>query len=239
MKNIKFVVNVDKNIFFSPNVDDVRGSVINFLSFFDDISLRDAAKILKVQFLVKPVVFQKEIPELELIYHKSLEEYNISEELAQKYEIGYVKQRSIMQGRIAFKIYDENKQVLGYVGWHPSKNDWLFPKNFIRPVYNINNIESLNQLIVCSSMFDCLFLISKGYISCVSLIAKSMTDSQENILKRFNTVILLHPEPDNIVNRLSKSLFIKAPKINFPLHKNSEEEIMAIFSHDSLSESPG
>lgn len=225
IKGFKFIVNIEKNLFFSPDHDHIKGSVINFISVIDDIGLREAAKDLKSYFMDNPILEKKEIPNLELLYSEYLQINGITEELAKQYEIGLVKQRSIMNGRIAFKVYDDIGEVAGYIGWHPKKNDWLFPKNFKRPVYNLNNVLDCEEIIVTVSPFECLSNIAIGLTNCVSLLARSMTDSQEQLLKRFDRIILIHPEPDNIVLRLAKYCFIKSPMRGISsFSKDTDEE---------------
>ena len=222
----KFIVNLDKNLFFSPNNSDIKGSVINFLAEHRSIDLRDAAKKLHEIFLEQPKQPKREIPELELHYTNELADLGISEELARKYEIGLVKQKSIMNGRIAFKIYDENSSHIGYVGWSPQKQDWFFPKNFKRPLYNVHNCLEYEEIIITVNPFDCLYLISLGYENCTSLLGKSMTDRQAEVIQRFPNIFLFHSEPENIVNRLCKYSYIKAPEIVKSLKDYSEEEIV-------------
>ncbi|OGU39014.1 MAG: hypothetical protein A2X61_00760 [Ignavibacteria bacterium GWB2_35_12] len=213
-KNFKFIINIEKNIFFSPDSKTAKGSVINFLAMVENIGLREAAKELKLHFLDEPDNTKRDIPELELHYVQKLEELGISEAVAKEYEVGYVKQRSIMQGKIAFKVYDEHGDITGYVGWHPENDKWFFPKNFKRPLYNLNKIKSCDEVIVTVSPFVCLSHIGIGKTNCVSLMSNSMTDTQEHLLYRFEKIILLHPEPDNIILRLAKKCFVKSPVNN-------------------------
>lgn len=224
INNMKFIVNTEKNIFFSPQNDSFKGSIINFYSTFKGIDLRQAAKEIKNQFLPDQENL-KEIPNLELVYVESLEtQFGISEETAIEYEVGLVKQRSIMAGRISFKAYDENDDHIGYFGWHPQRKDWFYPKNFTRPLYNYNRLSSQN-VIVTVNPFDCLYLIGLGFSNTVSLVGKTMTARQENLLKRCSLITLFHDEPDNILLRLKRECYLKAPDIIKPLRNHSVEEI--------------
>ena len=53
LKGKDFIVSVEKNLYFSTVKDNNKGSVINFLANHKDIDLREAASILKIQFLSK------------------------------------------------------------------------------------------------------------------------------------------------------------------------------------------
>jgi hypothetical protein len=85
-------------------------------------------------------------------------------------------------------------------------------------------------LVVTVDLFDCMRLIGLGHVNTSSLIGKSMTGKQEMLLRDFESIILLHPEPENIVNRLSKNSFVKAPEIIRPLTSYSDEEILTLLS---------
>jgi len=207
LKGTGFIVNTAKNLYLNPDGDD-KGSVINFLAHKKGVDLRSAAKELKDQFLTAPKPPKRELPNLELHYCPFLKDKGISEELAKEYEVGLVKQHSIISGRIAFKIYDENKVHTGYVAYNFQKDEWFFPKGFQRELYNIHRITGEEVHLVVST-WEVLEL-AKQNIPAVALIGKTMTDKQAEQLLRFKRITLIHPEPDNIVIRLSKTSFVKS-----------------------------
>ena len=206
LKGEGFIITVAKNLYFNPNGED-KGSVINFLSKQKGIDLRSAALELKKQFLTEAKEPSREIPELELHYCPFLKERGISEELAKQLEIGFVKQRSIIAGRLAFKTYDENGQHSGYVAYNYAKDEWFFPKGFKCTLYNPLKFNG-EEVILTADIFTALDFIKSG-TPAVSLIGKSMTDIQAEQLSKFTSVVLVHPEPDNIVARLAKKSFVK------------------------------
>jgi len=220
-----FIANIQKNSFFCPKNDNIKGGIINFVSQVMNLSLRDAASALKVQFLREQTLPKREIPDLELHYCKYLETCGIKEETAKKYEVGFVKQKSVINGRIAFKIYDHEGNHIGYVGFNETKKDWFFPKNFKRPLYNYHLYKSQKGIFLTSNPFITLYLRQLGLNSC-SLLGKSMTDQQEEVLKTFGNITLIHSELENIINRLYPYTFIKAPKIVKSLKDYSVEEIV-------------
>lgn len=223
IKGDGFIINVDKNLYFEPK-GEKKGSVINFLSHFKEIDLRTAALEIKNQFQILAKESKKEIPNLLLEHHKMLEAYGITEEIAKEYEVGFVRQKSIFAGKLAFKIYDENGIHTGYIAYNTKDGNWLFPKNFKRTVYNIQRAKEPFAIIVPGT-FDVFHLLSIGYPNTVALMAKSMTEEQERQLETFKHILLLHPEPDNIVIRLSKNLFIQAPQLNKNISELTEEDI--------------
>ena len=206
LKGEGFIITVSKNLYFNPNGED-KGSVINFLSKQKGIDLRSAAQELKKQFLTEQKEPTREIPNLELHYCPFLKERGISEELAKQLEVGFVKQRSIISGKLAFKTYDENRNHSGYVAYNHAKKEWFFPKGFKRTLYNPLKYEG-EEVMATVDIFSCIDLIKSGVPS-VSLIGKTMTDIQAEQLSQFTRVVLVHPEPDNIVARLAKKAFVK------------------------------
>lgn len=203
-----FIVTISKNQYFDPKTPNkIGGSVINFLANRKGVDLRTAAKEIKDHFLVAPKEPKREIPNLELHYCKFLEDRGISQELAKELEIGLVKQHSIIAGKLAFKTYDENGNHSGYVGYNISKDEWFFPKGFKRTLYNPKKLDS-GGVILTVDLFTCLSLIARDNPA-VSLIGKTMTDIQAEQLSKFENILVVHPEPDNIIVRLSKVCYVK------------------------------
>ncbi len=223
-----FIISIEKNLFFCPENDDIKGSVINFVAHFKQIELREAASLLKTQFLSKKKVTKpkRDIPNLTLEWHSYIEERGINLDIAKEYEIGLVKQRSVVAGRIAFKIYDHEGKHTGYIGYKVEDGSWFFPKGFKRPLYNVFRLKDTKSAILTVDPFDALRIASLGLRQVVSLLANSMTAEQEEQLKKFKYILLFHKEPENIVNRLYATSFIKAPVLFKPLKELSKEELM-------------
>lgn len=223
-----FIVSLDKNLFFCPDNDELKGSVINFVAHYKKIGLRQAAIMLKGQFLSKKAEAKqkRDIPNLTLELGKYIEERGIIIEIAKEYEIGYVKQRSIVAGKIAFKIYDHEGNHIGYIGYKSEDGSWFFPKGFKRPLYNAFRLTDTKSAIVTVDPFDALRIASLGLKQVVSLLANSMTAEQEEQLKKFKYILLFHKEPENIVNRLYQTSFIKAPVLLKPLMEMTDNELM-------------
>jgi hypothetical protein len=222
-----FIISIDKNLFFCPDNDELKGSVINFTAHYKQIELREAASLLKGQFLLKKKETnpKRDMPNLTLDWHPYIEERGITIEVAKEYEIGYVKQRSVVAGRIAFKIYDHTGSHTGYIGYKTEDGSWFFPKGFKRPLYNAFRLKDTKSVIVTDDAFDALRIASLGFKQVVSLLANSMTSDQEEQLKRFKYILLFHKEPENIINRLYSTSFIRAPVLFKPLKELSDQEL--------------
>lgn len=225
-----FIVSIEKNLFFCPDNDELKGSIINFVSHFKKVDLREAAMLLKTQFLskAKEVQTKRDIPNLNLEWDPYLEERGINLEIANEYQIGYVKQRSILAGRIAFKIFNHSSEHIGYVGFKKGDDTWFFPKGFKRPLYNSWRLTDKRSAIVTVDPFDAIRIAAIGFKKTVSLLANSMTSEQESELKKYKYILLLHNEPDNIVHRLYQTSFIKAPELSKPLKEMSDKDILEL-----------
>lgn len=225
-----FIINIEKNLFFCPEHDELKGSVINFVAHYKKIELREAASLLKVQFLSKnkEIIPKRDIPNLTLEWDPYLEERGITPEIAKEYEIGLVKQRSVVAGKIAFKINDHFGKHIGYMGYKREDDSWFFPKGFKRPLYNVFRLKDSKSVIVTVDPFDALRIASLGFQQVVSLLANSMTLEQEEQLKRFRYILLFHPKPENIVNRLYNTSFVKAPVISKYIKEMSEHELIVL-----------
>lgn len=230
-----FIISIEKNLFFTPKDDSKKGSVINFVSHHKQIELREAAVLLKTEFLLKKkeIKPEREMPNLILEYHTYLTKRSISPDIAKEYEVGLVKQRSIVSGRIAFKVYDSKANHIGYIGYKQEDGSWFYPKGFKRPLYNVLRVTDKKAVIVTADPFDALRIISLKTPQVVSLLAQSMTAEQEDELKKFKYILLLHSEPENIVNRLYSYSFIKAPVLSKPLHEMSTQELMNVIKPPS------
>ena len=183
LKGQGFIVNTSKNIYFNPTGSD-KGSVINFVSANNGIGLREAAKLLKDKFLTqdKPVETKRPIPTLELTYCPFLEPI-IPAEVCKDLNVGLCKQKSIMAGRICFKIGEH------YVGYSLEKKDWFFPKGFKRDgVWNIQNCTS-KVLFVTKDPFTALYMIANGYANTCSTIGIP-TKEQMEIIQKYEIVLI-------------------------------------------------
>ena len=230
-----FIVNIDKNLFFMPKNETVKGSVINFLAHHKKISLRDAAAELKRLYLSKPIEPKRAIPNLVLEWDDYIEKRGITPEVAHEYEIGLVKQRSVMAGRIAFKIYDHEGKHIGYTGYKVTDGSWFFPKGFKRPLYNAHKVKDAETIIVTVDPFDALRMVSLGLSGVASLLANAMTTVQEEQLKVFNKVLLLHKQPENITSRLYPHCFIKSPVLSKLLKEFTDDALLKLIKPSLLS----
>ena len=222
-----FIVDTAKNLYFNPKGDD-KGSVINFLHARKGGALRDCAIELKKQFLDEPKKPEREIPTLELDHsHVKVAKLGISQEAAEYFDIGYCSQKSIMAGKVAFKIIDHNNNHQSYIGINGDK--WFYPKGFKRDtLYNLFRANR-EAVILTVSVLEVVHLHSLGFSFVVGLMGKSATGTQLELLRRFKRILLLHPEPENIRNRVSEFAFVKTPKLEKSTLELTKNDVSALF----------
>jgi hypothetical protein len=189
------------NYFFTKEGEKAGGNPIKFVQWFEGLDARPAASKIKNLFISPE---EKKLPEYELFDHESIEEIL---SLRRHFDFGYCKS-GIMAGNIAFKCFDPDGNYYGYVGWHPKKHTWFFPKGFKRQIYNIEKANS-KDCILTTSPFEVMRVFLQGYTNVLGTMGKSLTEIQVEQLKRFDRILLLHPDPSPLVQRLAPNSFIR------------------------------
>ncbi|MDQ5987373.1 MAG: hypothetical protein CSYNP_03113 [Syntrophus sp. SKADARSKE-3] len=171
-------------VYFDPGDKNNNGTIINFVSKQKGVGLRDAGKLLKDQFLTmqRPQEPKRSIPTLTLEYHPFLSE-TAPEDLCKALNVGFCKEKSIMAGRICFKVGEH------YIGYSPEKKDWLFPKNFRRDsLWNIGNCDR-DIIFVTKDPFTALKMVASGYQNTASIMGVAPTEEQKGIVSRFSVAL--------------------------------------------------
>ena len=222
-----FIVDTEKNLYFNPKGED-KGSIINFFHTHKGGILRDCALELKRQFMEEPKTPKRDIPVLELEHdHPAVSKFMINEETAEYFDLGYCGQKSIMAGKVAFRIIDHNNEHLGYIGIKEEK--WFYPKGFKRDtLYNLYR-QKQEAVILTVSVLDVIHIHCLGFPFVVGLMGTSATNSQLELLRRFKRILLFHPEPENIRNRLTEFAFVKNPLLEKPVGELTKNDVSALF----------
>lgn len=201
-----FVIDIEKNLYLNPKGSD-KGSIINYIANLHGLTVRDAAALIKKEVIDPKPKEEGKIPELELIYPDLFKEQGIPEQLVKELECGYCKQKSIMAGRICFKILDEGVKV-GYVGYKPSDQSWFFPKGFKRDfIYNLNRVNGETAIVVPSPL-DVIYITAKGKPNAISLMANYPTEAQIKLLAPYQKLILVGMDK-NTPSKLLSTHFVK------------------------------
>ena len=204
---VNFIVNKEKNLFLCPYDKERKGSVINFFAAEKGIGLRLAAERLQIMFLKEKKEPEREIPELTLHYDAPVRKLGLSQELAVKFEVGLVKQHSVMAGKVTFLLRDETGAKVGYIGLNKD-GSWFFPKGHKQEhLYNLHRVEG-DTVVLAASPVEVINHYQQG-TPAVALMSASMTEAQEKLLLRFEKIFLSLKNPDNIRNRLCRFAYVK------------------------------
>lgn len=227
LKGEGFIITPSKGLYFNPTGQD-KGSCINWLANHKKIDLREAARLIKAQFIDAPKEPKRPLPDLELTYTKEVEALGISEKLANDYELGYAK-HGIMKGKVAFLVRDEKGEKVGYVGL--SGDSWFFPKGLHRNwVYNLYRANS-DYAICVSGLHEVVLLSGLGFTFAVALGARSATDVQVELLRQRFRRILLFSDGDNLnlISRLSRFCFVKSVVLSKPISEHTPDDVRRYF----------
>lgn len=190
------------------------GSVLDYclVKFNLKTKLR-AAEYLKAHILGEKEQ-KEEIPELKLDYCEFLAEAGIDEEIAKQYEVGQAKGKSVMSGRVCFKLYDEYQKHRGYIGLdhtNTKKVKWYVPNGTktSNMLYNYNRRNGNEYCILTDNALSTLYLCTLGFPYTVGLLTASLTAEQLNLMKVFKRVMIICPNAQTLVKDLSKVCFVK------------------------------
>jgi hypothetical protein len=147
----------------------------------------------------------------------------LTKEICSQYEIGMVKQRSIMSGKLAFRLYDEAKKPLGYIGKEVKKDGWFYPKGFSRYfLYNGHRVPG-DYCIAVSDALACVRLCQLGFPYTVATLGASPTDKQVEEFARYRRILLIHPAPGNTLLRIAGKSFVKAYPLNITADTKADQ----------------
>lgn len=223
------VISKQNKLFFYKKDGTEKGKalgIINYVADQKNIGLRKACEVLISVFLKEHKDPERAIPELSLHYTAEVKALGLTEETCQRYEIGMVKQRSIMAGKIAFKLYDD--QFRGYIGKEVKKDGWFYPKGFRRNfLYNGHRISG-DYCIAVPDALACVRICQLGFPYTVATLGLAPTAEQVAEFARYRRILLIHPSPGNTLLRLSGKSFIKACEAEIT-KDTTQEQIKNLF----------
>jgi len=206
------VIDKKTKLFFYKKHGPEKGKalgIINYVANAKGVDVRQACEMIIGIFKEKKPP-KREIPELGLHFSPEVEKLGLTLETCKELEIGLVKQKSIMAGKVAFRLHDSSGQPAGYIGKEAKKDGWFYPKGFARTfVYNGYRGNG-DYCIAVPSVLDCALLHQMGFRYTVAFMGLSPTDDQLAHLQKFRRILLLHPSPQNTLQKLSPQAFVKS-----------------------------
>ena len=183
--------------------------------------------------------------------HPYLTERGITLETVIDFGTGFCA-KGMMAGRIAIPIHNSNGQVVAYAGRYVGEPNEENPKYKLPPGFrkslDLFNIDRAikepadRPLVIVEGFFDCMKLHQNGWRKVVALMGSSMSEAQEEIIKRHtdsNSHVVLMLDEDEagqvarseIASRISKFCFVKThvfKESNMQPEDLSPEELLEI-----------
>lgn len=208
------------------------GSVMDYAQAV--LSLKSKTKT--AEWLKTNILGEKEqrddIPTLNLTYDPFLEKLGLSEQLCQKYEVGLATGKSVMSGRICFKLYDHNQKHRGYIGLdhlYKKKVKWYVPEGTKTAdmLYNYHRRNGNDYCILVNNPLEALHMFNIGFPYTISFLNGSLSPERTNLMKVFKRVVMFGATAGTIAMRLSAVCFVKSVETTL-LDKNYEQ-VKALF----------
>ena len=163
----------------------------------------------------KPLTFT-----LQNIYHVHpyLRERGVSEEIAQKFGIGFFSGKGSMHDRIVIPIHNPKGELVAYAGRSidGSEPRYKFPAGFHKSLelYNLHRVRDEVSVVLVEGFFDCMKVTQAGF-PCVALMGSTISDAQEELTREHfaHVVVMLDGDEagrgaaEGIVDRLRRIVF--------------------------------
>jgi DNA primase len=160
--------------------------------------------------------------------HPYLQSRGVTQELAERFGVGYFSGRGSMHGRLVFPIHNKTGELVAYAGRaiDESKPKYKFPAGFHKSLelYNLHRtIEKGNpkrRIVIVEGFFDCLKVSAAGF-PCVALMGSSISEVQaELVVRHFKAAYVLldgdeagQRGAEECLMRLGRCMFIYAPML--------------------------
>lgn len=158
--------------------------------------------------------------------HPYLLQRGITLETAQMFGVGFFSGRGLMRDRVVVPIHNQRGELVAYAGRSIDATEpkYKLPAGFKKSVelFNLHRVLEVSQgscarVVVCEGFFDCMKVHQAGVAVVVGLMGSSLSDVQENSLRKFAHVILLldgdeagREASQTIASRLVRHTFVRA-----------------------------
>ena len=150
--------------------------------------------------------------------HPYLRERGVSEEIAQKFGVGFFSGKGSMRDRIVIPIHNPKGELVAYAGRSidGSEPRYKFPAGFHKSLelYNLHRVRDEVSVVLVEGFFDCMKVTQAGF-PCVALMGSTISDAQEELTREHfaHVVVMLDGDEagrgaaEGIVDRLRRIVF--------------------------------
>jgi DNA primase len=146
--------------------------------------------------------------------HPSVKALEIHEDILTAFGVGYYRGRGMMENHIVIPIYNPNRQLVAYAGFHPEDRTYTYPPKFRREfeLYNLGGARAADGedrgLILVRHLLEALVLISAGHFNAVAIMGEIISEEQvEALLSEHGAgekMTLFWPTQTDVVPTLSE-----------------------------------
>jgi len=190
------------------------GSILDYAMVKLNLKTKTKTAEYLKSFVLGENVQKEAIPNLKMGYCDFLKDIGISEKTASEYEVGLVNGKSVMAGRVCFKLYDHTQKHRGYIGYDHSekkKIKWFVPNGTKTSdlLYNYNRRNGNDYCLLTGNPLEAIYLIEIGFPYTVGMITATLTPEQLELMKVFKRVIIIAPATTSLTIALSSVCFTK------------------------------
>ena len=120
--------------------------------------------------------------------HPSVQALGIREDTLTSFGVGYYGGRGMMHNHIVIPIFNRNRELIAYAGYHPEERTYTYPPKFRRELelYNLGCACAADGedrgLILVRHPLEALMLISAGYLNTAAIMGEDISEEQIALL---------------------------------------------------------
>jgi DNA primase len=127
--------------------------------------------------------------------HAYLKERGVTEEISQRFGVGFFPGKGSMHGRIVIPIHNPKGELVAYAGRSIDGTEprYRFPAGFHKSLelYNVHRVRDEVSVVLVEGFFDCMKVTQAGF-PCVALMGATMSNTQEELVREhFAHVVLM------------------------------------------------
>ena len=141
--------------------------------------------------------------------HPYLKERGVSDEIAQKFGVGFFPGKGSMHDRIAIPIHNPKGELVAYAGRSidGSEPRYKFPAGFHKSLelYNLHRVRDEVSVVLVEGFFDCMKVTQAGF-PCVALMGSTMSEAQEQIFQEHFAHVVVMLDGDEAGREASEEI---------------------------------
>lgn len=119
-------------------------------------------------------------------HHPYLKERGVTEEIAQRFGVGFFPGKGSMHDRIVIPIHNAKGELVAYAGRSidGSEPRYKFPAGFHKSLelYNLHRVREELSVVLVEGFFDCMKVTQAGF-PCIALMGSTMSAAQEELIR--------------------------------------------------------